>query len=137
MIGLNRKLTPGWRDRVSCTAGSLGKARRPMSNILALIVATDKGSSDPDQVWFSVSIDLDRPVGSVALRYGPRLPHGIGMTACGRTLGASASGYEDLALQMGEQIKQALSAIEPVEFADPVARRHGAAGYGRHHAGTI
>jgi len=116
VTGLNRTLTATWRERINCTADPFGLARRPMSNALVITVTTDKLSRDPDQLWCSVSIDLDLPVGRVALQHGPRLPKGILKFGTAKTQSFSATGYEELARQMGECIQQAISAFEPDEF---------------------
>jgi len=118
IAGLQLSLGVAGRERVACTAEHVGLVRRPLSNTLVITVHTDKHSRDADQLWCSVSIDLDRPTARVALQHGPRLPKGILKVVSARSQTVRANGYEELALQVGGRIQKALSAFSPVEFSE-------------------
>lgn len=135
--GLHLALDAAGRERVTRTVERVGLVRRPLSNTLTITVCTDKHSHNADQLWCSVSIDLDRPTARVALQYGPRLPKGILKVVSTRTQVVRANGYEELALQVGGRIQKALSAFSPEEFPASGSRGEGIHGTRGTHAIAI
>jgi hypothetical protein len=83
-----------------------------MSNAITLIVATDKVNRDPDQIWCSVSIDLDRPAGRVVPLYGSRLTTGIHRQFGAGVLVVNAVSYDELFTKLVPQVGKSITANE-------------------------
>lgn len=110
LASLERYLQARGQSGVDCAGARLGISRRPMSNALTLVVATDKLNRDPDQFWCSVSIDLDRPAGRVVPLYGSHLSTGINRQVGAGVLVSSAESYEELFPRLSAHIAESISA---------------------------